>query len=63
MNIELDYSIINVFGETIQEGIIEKEHSPIAILDLHNYQDGSYFIRLQPANGKVITQKVVLIRD
>jgi len=63
MNVEIDYSIIDIFGKRLQEGKISKDHSPRATLQLQDYQNGNYFIHLKPENSRGITQKIVLMRD
>jgi len=63
MDVEIQYSIVNLFGEVLQEGSLNKNHTPRVTLNLQNYQNGSYIIHIKPENSRAISQKIMLIRD
>jgi hypothetical protein len=52
-------SIINIHGKTVlrvSTDISEKEH----VIDVSDYQEGIYFVRLEMANGTITNSKVII---
>ena len=61
--VALQYKILNLQGKVMDSGQFEKNHAAVEILDLETYQNGSYFIYLQPENRQGITQKFMVMKE